>query len=96
MAKNKKNDNKKYFTLENAIDTALTVNTVALTTTEKIFDKGFEVAEKLQSLTEEYLKKGLKFSAKQQDVVFDTLEDTKEKALKTYTKVSKRFTKKAA
>jgi len=96
MAKNKNTKNKKYLTVENAIDTALLVNTVAITTTEKVFDKGFEVAEKLQSLTEKYLKKGLKFSAEQQDVVFDALEDTKEKAVKTYNKVSKRFGKKAA
>ncbi|RNC84143.1 MAG: hypothetical protein ED556_11835 [Winogradskyella sp.] len=96
MAKNKKNKDNKYFTLENAIDTVSLVNTVALTTTEKVFDKGFETVEKLQSLTDKLLKKGFKFSAKQHDVMFDALEDTKEKAVKTYKKVSKRFNKKAA
>lgn len=96
MATNKKNNDKKYLTVENAIDAVTLVNTVALTTTEKVFDKGFEVAEKLQALTDKFLKKGLKFSAEQQDNLFDTLEDTKEKAVKTYNKVSKRFNKKAA
>ncbi len=96
MGKNKNNKAKKYFTIENAVDTVSLVNTVALTSTEKVFDKGFEVVEKLQSLTDKLLKKGFKFSEKQQDVVFDTLEDTKEKAVKTFNKVSKRFGKKAA
>ena len=96
MGKNKKNKTNKYFTVENAVDTVSLVNTVALTSTEKVFDKGFEVVEKLQSLADKLLKKGFKFSAKQNDVVFDALEDTKEKAVKTYNKVSKRFNKKAA
>jgi len=78
------------------INTVNLVNNKALSTTEKVFDKGFEVTEKLQSLTNKLLKKGFKFSAKQHDLVFDTLEDTKEKAIKTYKKVSKRFAKKAA
>ena len=96
MAKNKKNKTNKFFTVDNAIDAISLANTVALTSTEKAFDKGFEVVEKLQSLTDKFLKKGFKFSAKQHDAMFDTLDETKEKVVKTYNKVSKRFNKKAA
>ena len=96
MEKNKENKVNRYFTVENAVDTVSLLNTAALTSTEKVFDRGFEVVEKLQSLTDKLLKKGFKFSEKQQDVVFDTLEDTKEKAVKTFNKVSKSFGKKVA
>lgn len=93
--KNKKAANK-FFTVENAIDTVTLVNTVALTTTETVFAKGFETIERWQSATDKYVKKGFKFSAKQHDVVFDALEDSKEKVAKMYTKVSKKFAKKSA
>ena len=96
MAKNDKKKTNKFFTVENAVDTVSFINTVALTSTEKAFDKGFDVVEKLQSFTDKVLKKGFKFSAKQHDAMFDALDDTKEKAVKTYNKVSKRLNKKAA
>ena len=96
MATKTKKNNKKTVTVENAIDAATLVNTVALTTVETAVTKGFEVVENLQTKTESLLKKVFGFSAKQQDLMFDTLDASKEKATKTLKKVTKRFSKKAA
>ena len=94
MTTKTKNSVANYFTLENAKDAASLVNTVALSSTEKVFMKGFEVAEKLQATTDKLIKKGLKKSAKHQDFVFDTLEDSKVKALKLVKKATNIFNKK--
>lgn len=93
--KNTKKINK-WLSVENAIDTVELVNTVALTSTETAFNKGFKAVEKLQNATDKYLKLGFKFSTKQHDVVFDTLENSKEKTVKKFKKVAKRFNKKSA
>ncbi len=77
---------KKYFTLENVVDIASLTNTVVLSTTEKVIMKQFNMVEKFQKLTNKTIKKGLGFSAKQQDLVFDTLESSKEKMLKRFKK----------
>lgn len=90
MATKNKKATRKFFTLENAIDTVSLVNTVALSSTEKVFTKTFGVVEKWQSSTDKILKKGLKFSAKKQDAAFDLLESSKEKAVTTLKKVTKK------
>jgi len=95
--KTKKNDTlNNWLSVENAIDTVELVNTVALKSTEKVFTKGFEVVEKMQKTSGKLIKKGFKFSAKQHDIAFDALDATKEKAVKTIKKVSKKFRKKSA
>ena len=77
---------KKYFTLENVVDMVSLTNTVAISTTEKVIMKQFSMVEKFQHITNKTIKKGLSFSAKQQDVVFDTLESSKEKMIKRFKK----------
>lgn len=76
----------KYFTLENVADIVSLTNTVALSTTEKVIMKQFAMVEKFQRFTNKTIKKGLGFSAKQQDVVFDVLESSKEKMIKRFKK----------
>jgi len=96
MATKTKKNNKKAVTVENAIDAATLVNTVALTTVETVVTKGFDVVEKMQAKTDSLLKKVFGFSAKKSDEMFDSLDASKEKAVKTLKKVTKRFSKKAA
>lgn len=96
MATKTKNTASKFFTIENAIDTVSLVNTVALTSTEKAFTKGFDIVGEIQTKTEKLLKKGFKFSAKKHDEMFDMLDASKEKTVKTFNKVSKKFNKKSA
>ncbi|WP_299438666.1 hypothetical protein [uncultured Aquimarina sp.] len=83
-----KNRNSKvaFFTVENVIDTVLTVNKKALDVTEKGFMKGLSVAEKCQDFTNKNIKKGLSFSAKQQNTMFDTLDMSKEKVTSFFNK----------
>lgn len=85
---------KKYLTLDNVKDSASLLNTVALSSTEKVFNKGFDVAEKIQATTEKLVKKGLALSAKQQDFVFDTLESSKANTVKIVKKATAVFNKK--
>lgn len=96
MATKNKNTASNFFTIENAIDTASLVNTLALTSTEKVFTKGFDVIGKMQTKTDKILKNGFKFSAKKHDEMFDGLEASKEKAVKVFKKISKKFDKKTA
>ena len=96
MATKNKKSATKFFTVENAFDTVSLVNTIALSTTEKVFVKGFEVIENWQTSTDKLLKKGFKFSAKQHDAAFDMLDEAKEKAVKTFKKVSKKVNRKSA
>jgi hypothetical protein len=77
---------KKYFTLENAVDIVSLTNTVALSTAEKVIMKQFSLVDKFQHITNNTIKKGLGFSAKQQDIVFDVLESSKEKMIKRFKK----------
>ncbi|MDO6596270.1 hypothetical protein Q4512_05040 [Oceanihabitans sp. 2_MG-2023] len=56
-------------------------NDFALNTTEKVFTKSIDLTEKGVGLSAKLVKKGLKFSAKNQDVIFNTLETVKGKAV---------------
>ncbi|WP_152975572.1 hypothetical protein [Lacinutrix himadriensis] len=58
------------------------VNDFALNTTEKVFTKSIGLTEKGLGLSAKLVKKGLKASAKNQDMVFNTLETVKGKAVK--------------
>ena len=94
MAKQKTTSIKNFFTIENAVDSVNLANRIALDITEKGFTKGFSLIEKSQGFTDKKLKKGFQFSAKQQDVMFDTLETSKEKVSKTFKKATTLFDKK--
>jgi hypothetical protein len=61
---------------------ATKANDLALSTTEKVAMKSISLTEKGIGLSSKVVKKGLKASAKSQEVVFNTLETVKEKALK--------------
>lgn len=96
MATKTKKNTKKAITINTVIDAATLVNTAALSTVETVVIKGFDVVENMQTKTDSLLKKVFGFSAKKSDDVFDTLDASKEKAVKTIKKVTKRFSKKAA
>ncbi|AUC81178.1 hypothetical protein [Lacinutrix sp. Bg11-31] len=57
-------------------------NNIALKTTEKVLTKSIDLTEKGIGLSSKVVKKGLKVSAKNQNLVFDTLETVKDKAVK--------------
>ena len=94
MAKKNKKTIAQYFTIENAKDSVSLVNTVALTTTENVFTKAFTILGKWQKAADETLKNGLEFSAKKQNLIFDTLEVSKEKTVKRFKKSTAYFNKK--
>ena len=94
MATQNRTSIKNIFTFENALDAVTLANRIALSTTEKGFTKGLSLIEKSQGFTSKTLKKGFQFSAKQQDVVFNTLETSKEKASQTFKKATSFFNKK--
>jgi hypothetical protein len=68
---------------------ATKANDLALNTTEKVVLKSFSLTEKGIGLSSKMVKKGLKASAKNQDLVFDTLETVKGKAEKFLPKFKK-------
>jgi len=61
---------------------ATRANDLALSTTEKVALKSIDLTEKGLGFSTKVVKKGLKVSAKQQDVVFNTLEIAKGKVIK--------------
>jgi len=69
-------------TTNTVLGLATKANDLALNTTEKAVLKSFELTEKGIVLSSKVLKFGLKASAKNQDLVFNTLETVKGKAVK--------------
>jgi hypothetical protein len=69
-------------TANKALELATKANDLALNTTEKVVTKSINLTEKGIGLSSKIVKKGLKASAKNQDLVFNTLETVKGKALK--------------
>ncbi len=69
-------------TAKKVLGLATKANDLALNTTEKIALKSLDLTEKGLGLSSKILKKGLKASAKNQDMVFNTLEAVKGKAVK--------------
>ncbi|MGB1308850.1 MAG: hypothetical protein ACPG6B_08065 [Oceanihabitans sp.] len=67
---------------KNVLGFATKANDFALSTTEKVFTKSIDLTEKGIGLSAKMVKKGLKVSAKNQEVVFNTLETVKGKAVK--------------
>jgi gas vesicle protein len=64
-------------TLENIRKTIKKVNQYTLKTAEELTEGVIENSEKWQSVTEKAVKGGLKLTAKQQVILFDTLETLK-------------------
>lgn len=69
-------------TAKKVLGIATKANDIALSTTEKVFEKSFDLTEKGIGLSSKIVKKGIKASAKKQDFVFDTLDTVKGKAAK--------------
>jgi len=69
-------------TAKKVLDIATIANDLALSTTEKVFEKSFDLTEKSIGLSSKIVKKGIKASAKKQDKVFNTLDTVKGKAVK--------------
>jgi hypothetical protein len=69
-------------TANKALGLATKANDLALSTTEKVAVKSIGLTEKSLELSSKIIKKGLKASAKSQDMVFNTLETAKGKAAK--------------
>jgi hypothetical protein len=69
-----------------AIGLAIKANDMALSTAEKVGMKSISLAEKGFGLSSKLVKKGLKASAKNQELVFNTLETVKGKATKFFPK----------
>ena len=69
-------------TAKKVLGLATKANDLALNTTEKVVLKSFKLTEKGLGLSSKIVKKGLKASAKNQDLVFNTLETVKGKAVK--------------
>jgi len=69
-------------TAKKVLGLATKANDLALNTTEKVATKSINLTEKGLGLSTKIVKKGLKASAKNQDLVFNTLETVKGKAAK--------------
>lgn len=64
-------------TVKTAKETAKIVNKVTLESADDLVDVAFENGKKLQSITAKAIDGGFKIAAKQQDIVFTTLETVK-------------------
>jgi hypothetical protein len=69
-------------TVNKALGLATKANDLALSTTEKVAMKSIHLTEKGIGLSSKIVKKGLKASAKNQELVFTTLETVKAKTAK--------------
>jgi hypothetical protein len=69
-------------TANKALELATKVNDIAISTTEKVAMKSISLTEKSLGFSSKVVKKGLKASAKNQELVFNTLETVKGKAAK--------------
>jgi len=69
-------------TANKALGLVTKANDLALDTTEKVAMKTIALSEKGLGLSAKLVKKGIKASAKNQEIVFNTLETVKGKAVK--------------
>ena len=69
-----------------ALGLATKANDFALNTTEKVITKSIDLSEKGLEFSNTVVKRGLKASAKNQNLVFNTLETIKGKAVKFFSK----------
>lgn len=78
-------------TVKTAKETAKTANKVALDSADDLVDVAFENGKKLQSITAKAIDGGFKIAAKQQDIVFTTLETVKGQLTKNASRFRKLF-----
>jgi hypothetical protein len=76
----------KTLTIQDIQKQALTINKKALKATEKRVLNSYQKIENAQNKTEALLKKGLAFSEKQQDKLFNNLENGKKMIWKNLNK----------
>jgi hypothetical protein len=69
-------------TANKALGLVTKANDLAIDTAEKVAMKTISLSEKGLGLSAKLVKKGIKASAKNQDIVFDTLNTVKGKAVK--------------
>ena len=74
---NKKVKNKNTFSLKSVRNTVKSINKFVLDTTEDVLDATLDRAEDWQLVGEKAIQGGLKLAAKQQDLIFDSLETVK-------------------
>ncbi len=79
---NKKASNKSVFTFKNLRNTIKSVNKFVLDTAEEVLDSTLERTEDWQLVGEKAIQGGIKVAAKQQDLMFDTLETLKKQIQK--------------
>lgn len=77
--------------LENITKVTKEVNAYTLKTTEELVDGALANGEKLQGIATKAVKGGLKLAAKQQDIVFNTLETAKEQLTQSAIRFRKLF-----
>ena len=78
-------------TLENISKATKNVNAYTLKTAENVVDGAIENGEKLQLIADKAVKGSLKLAAKQQDIVFDTLETVKDQLTQSAVRFKKLF-----
>ncbi len=80
-------------TLENITKTTKAVNNFTLKTAESLLEDSLENGEKWQAVGKKAIKGSLKLAAKQQDIVFDTLETVKGQLISNAGRFKKLFSK---
>lgn len=80
-------------TIENIKQTTKNVNAYTLKTAEELVEVALENGGKWQAVGNKAVKGGLKLAAKQQDIVFDTLETVKGQLMANAGRFAKLFSK---
>lgn len=78
----KKVNNKNTFSLKGLRNTVKSVNKFILDTTENVLEETLVRAEDWQMVGQKAMNGGIKVAAKQQDLMFDTLEAAKKQIVK--------------
>jgi len=78
-------------TMENIAKTTKTVNAYTLKTAEELVDGAIVNTEKWQGVATKAVKGSLKLAAKQQDIMFDTLETVKDQLTQSANRFKKLF-----
>ena len=76
MAKKAKRNQKTF--VDTVLNNAQEVNDFTLKTTEEVLDRAFASGEKWQAVSHKALKGGLDLTAKNNELVFDLLDNAKE------------------
>lgn len=74
-------------------ETAKTVNTFTLETADTLVDGALENGQKWQGLANKAVKGGLHLAERQQEIVFDTLEEVKEQLIQSATRFRTLFSR---